>query len=185
MEVKLISEINPEYNLACGGQGGTAVRTPEWRANLSKSLKGRKSPKAWLGKHHSQETKDKIRTIKKLAAVSFRGIDLTQDRLRQLFSYDPENGQFERLVSNNQHASGRIARKLERGYLRIKVDGHQYMVHRLAWLYVYGEWPPHDLYHQNGDRADNRLVNLCLVKEVVNARERMLVELHSDGVRAV
>ncbi len=42
-EIRLISELKPEYNLTRGGQGMVGlVRTPEWRAKLSAAHKGRR-----------------------------------------------------------------------------------------------------------------------------------------------
>jgi osmotically-inducible protein OsmY len=46
-EVRLIAQMNPEYNITSGGQGMPGlVRTPEWIEKVSKALKGRKKTEA-------------------------------------------------------------------------------------------------------------------------------------------
>lgn len=87
---------------------------------------------------------------------------LTQQRLKELFNYDPETGRFIRLVGR----SGPGARAGDvagcdngQGYIRIYVDGKGYKAHRLAWLYVYGDLPA-EIDHVNCDRSDNRIGNL-------------------------
>lgn len=47
-----------------------------------------------------------------------------------------------------------------RGYLVCRISGKSYRVHRLIWLYHYGEWPSDDVDHINGIRNDNRIENL-------------------------
>lgn len=90
---------------------------------------------------------------------------LTADRLRQLLHYDPATGYFWWLASAQGikrelglRAGGRTHNG--NGYIRIAIDRHNYYAHRLAWLYVHGEWPSGQIDHANGNPSDNRLCNL-------------------------
>ena len=86
---------------------------------------------------------------------------LTAQRLRELLSYDPETGQFTRLVSVSHGKRGSIAGGVkETGYVAIRIDGIKYRAHRLAWLYMTGAWPAEEIDHINRRRNDNRWVNL-------------------------
>lgn len=54
----------------------------------------------------------------------------------------------------------------------MKVDGKVYLQHRLAWLYVTGEWPEHSIDHIDGNPGNNRFANLRDVPQNVNAQNR-------------
>jgi hypothetical protein len=83
--------------------------------------------------------------------------ELTSSRVRELLSYDPLTGVFvwKRGRAKGQEAGWRHGK----GYRTIRVDRRSYLAHRLAWLFVTGEWPT-QIDHINGDRADNRIENL-------------------------
>lgn len=86
---------------------------------------------------------------------------LTQARLQELFAYDPAIGVFVRRQRRGSGRAGQIAGTDNGwGYLQIVIDRKIYVAHRLAWLYVTGEWPARQLDHINGIRNDNRLANL-------------------------
>lgn len=86
---------------------------------------------------------------------------LTQERLKELLDYDPETGVFIRLASRGNASKGAIAGSPDsKGYLRIFIEGKRYKAHRLAWLYVYGVWPAHQIDHINRTKSDNRIANL-------------------------
>lgn len=96
-------------------------------------------------------------------------IILTAERLRELLHY--ENGVFTRLqrVGKSRVGVGSIAGTLNtRGYWQINVDGRLYYAHRLAWLWVTGEWPKGEVDHIDGDCANNRIENLRDVTHSTN-----------------
>jgi hypothetical protein len=84
---------------------------------------------------------------------------LTQERLKQLFSYDEETGFFKRYkkLGPKKQIAGHVATK---GHRQIMVDNKLYMAHRLAWLYIYGEFPEKLIDHINRNPDDNRICNL-------------------------
>ena len=89
--------------------------------------------------------------------------NLTAARLRELLHYNQETGVFTWISSapRLRRFLGRTVRhKVTSGYIACTIDGTSYVAHRLAWLYVHGEWPPQWLDHINGVKDDNRIANL-------------------------
>jgi hypothetical protein len=91
---------------------------------------------------------------------------LTQERLKELLSYDPETGLFRWIKKPAPRANrvkiGAIAgckEKAHGGYILIGIDGVLYGAHRLAWLYVHG-YLPDEVDHESGKPWENWLENL-------------------------
>lgn len=99
---------------------------------------------------------------------------LTQARLKQVLSYDEKTGLFTRINSSGCVAAGKTYthRKKGSGYIEIMVDRKLYYAHRLAWLYVNGEWPSDQIDHINRVRHDNRICNLRPATNKQNQRNR-------------
>jgi hypothetical protein len=98
---------------------------------------------------------------------------LTTSRLRQVLAYDPKTGIFRwRKAAPGRVMPGNVAGALHGSMHRqIRVDGQLYQSGRLAWLYMKGRWPKHEINCINGDRSDIRWANL---REITRAQGRSL-----------
>lgn len=99
--------------------------------------------------------------------------------VRDALSYDQGTGVFVwRIRSdmpNNWNARfpGKTAgRVMPNGYRTIKIKDRSYLAHRIAWLYVNGQWPSGDIDHINGVRDDSRIENLRDVHSAVNTQNQ-------------
>ena len=109
---------------------------------------------------------------------------ITQETLKSLLHYCPDTGIFTYLVRSAQCVQvGEMAGCLHKqnGYLHIKILGKNYKAHRLAWIYVYGEFPPSEIDHVNRIRADNRICNLRLAIRSENMQNKSKYQNNKSG----
>lgn len=106
--------------------------------------------------------------------MATKNFNLTAERVRDLFSYDQQTGILKRRIQSAQNTKvGDIVGSLEKsGYLRGWVDNRQYLIHRLIWLHVYGEWPISTIDHIDGNKSNNRIENLRDVPVGVNGQNK-------------
>lgn len=98
---------------------------------------------------------------------------ITQDRLKQLVFYNEINGQLIWLGNKARAIAGdEVGCKDAKGYIVTSIDGVNYKVHRLIWLYIYGIWPEGVLDHIDGNTSNNILCNLRDVSQMVNGTNR-------------
>ena len=110
---------------------------------------------------------------------------LTLERLKELLSYDRETGLFTRNISRPNAKAGSIAGSTSSRYAMIGIDGRSYRAHRLAWMYVYGEYPTFDLDHRNRNRYDNRISNLRKATRSQNELNKEWQDTSATGYRGV
>ena len=104
---------------------------------------------------------------------------LTAEVARVVFCYCPETGLLTRAADRPDGAPGPrykkgdpVGTETRDGYLKLRVLGRYYRVHRLIWLMVTGHWPVHGIDHRDGNPANNRIANLRDVPQLLNARNQ-------------
>jgi hypothetical protein len=112
--------------------------------------------------------------------------DLSAEQLRELLHYDPETGVFTWKVRPSIRVKrvGAVAGNIGAGgyaVINLTKFGSPKKAHRLAWLYIHGKWPEADIDHINGDRLDNRIVNLRDVSRRINTENLRSARRHSKS----
>jgi hypothetical protein len=112
---------------------------------------------------------------------------LTQARLKELLHYDPTTGVFTWLVrtSNRVNVGDVAGYQRQDGYIRIRVDWELHLAHRLAFLYMTGEFPPDGVDHMNGIPPDNKWLNLRHATQVQNAQNQRQSARNKTGFTGV
>ncbi|MHC9085387.1 HNH endonuclease [Luteimonas sp. RIT-PG2_3] len=111
---------------------------------------------------------------------------VTEERLREKLSYCADTGHFQWRHSVRGNSPGLVAgSKHSNGYIKICVDGRDYLAHRLAWMYVHGCIPDGEIDHIDGCKSNNRISNLRVVSREVNARRHPMRPNNTSGYRGV
>ena len=100
---------------------------------------------------------------------------LTQEHLKELLDYNSDTGVFVwNKPSSNRVRIGSIAGSINSyGYRTIRIDGKQYMAHRLAWMYMNGDFPYCQIDHIDHNRENNRIANLRDVSRSSNLENQI------------
>jgi hypothetical protein len=111
---------------------------------------------------------------------------LTQKYLQDVLSYDPDAGEFVWRATTRPGHAGKAAGCLRKtGYASINVGGRLYQAHRLVWLYIHGRWPENHIDHINGNKSDNRLVNLREASPSQNIANSRISMANKTGFKGV
>lgn len=111
---------------------------------------------------------------------------ITLNRLHELLKYDSESGIFTWIDSRPlNRKTGTAGMVTPEGYASIKVDGRNYLSHRLAWFHFYGDWPKGQIDHINRNRSDNRIANLRDVTASENQQNTLLSPRNKSGFKGV
>jgi hypothetical protein len=113
---------------------------------------------------------------------------MTQEELKRMMRYCPDTGVFIWLRGNGKAVKegdivGSYARRS--GYRKTKLKHKQWMLHRLAFLYMTGSLPREQVDHINGVKDDNRWSNLRAVSQYENGLNQKKSVLNKSGVPGV
>ena len=116
---------------------------------------------------------------------------LTAEHLRSILDYDPETGIFtwrsnpQRAKNWNTRRSGKPAggSDCQYGYISIRIGHALYQAHRLAWLYMTGEWPISMVDHIDVDPTNNRWSNLRAATKAENMRNLPTPKHNTSGLK--
>lgn len=115
-----------------------------------------------------------------------RFIMLTQEILKKFLTYESETGIFRWNEDRGRVKKDEVAGSLTNwGYVQIRILGKMYSGHKLAWLYVYGEFPKLFIDHINRIRNDNRIGNLRLATKSQNSQNTTICKLNTSGHKGV
>ena len=109
---------------------------------------------------------------------------LSAEQLREILHYDKETGVFTWRVNRGGRfgVAGQTAGCIgKNGRRRILTAGKANLAHRLAWLYVYGQWPTNHIDHINGNPDDNRIVNLRDVPRSTNLQNQRKAQVSNKS----
>jgi hypothetical protein len=110
----------------------------------------------------------------------------TQEELLRYFDYNPETGKvYWKVSKGNIKAGTEVKTPHNTGYISVQVDGISYLLHRVIWCMIYGEFPSVLIDHENLNRKDNRLKNLRLATGANNCQNAGLRKDNTSGVKGV
>lgn len=111
---------------------------------------------------------------------------LTQERLKELLSYDPETGIFIWKIKIKSVKKEDIAGCIDKkNYRVIRINGKNYFAHRLAFLFMEGYFPENDTDHIDRDKNNNKWNNLREVSHTCNMRNRNIMSNNKSGITGV
>lgn len=118
-------------------------------------------------------------------------LQMARDRL----AYDPETGRFMWLPRTdnrrdadrwNRQFAGKEAGSVNMyGYRRVCVEYITVQAHRLAWLFIHGEWPEHEVDHKDRNRDNNSADNLRAATRTQNGGNKSMHRNNTSGKKGV
>lgn len=112
------------------------------------------------------------------------------EELNDWLAYDQETGQItwrKRIQAHKgwKHPGDQCGGIQSNGYRQIIFRRSSYLAHRLAWFLYYRQHPPGCIDHINGDRDDNRIINLRPATRSQNCMNSTVRKTSKSGVKGV
>ena len=108
---------------------------------------------------------------------------LTHKELLKEVEYNPKTGLM--VWKRNRHGvrKGTVVRSItSNNYRSVYILGEKYLVHKLIWFYITGEYPDHIVDHIDRNSLNNKWDNLRKSDKINNARNTNLYKTNTSGV---
>ena len=109
---------------------------------------------------------------------------ISLNEVSKLLRYDPITGLFYWITKRNGTTTKNSAGHAGK-YIRIKIAGKMYSASCLAWLFMTGVWPEHEVDHADLDKHNNRWNNLRAATRQQNTRNVPKREGKSSSYKGV
>lgn len=112
---------------------------------------------------------------------------VTKAILQDILHYDPDTGIFTWKISTARriHVGDTAGHIRPDGYGVITLKGVRYLSHRLAFLYMTGEFPANTVDHIDGNTGNNSWSNLRDVEHTENCKNQKRAKNNTSGVIGV
>lgn len=112
---------------------------------------------------------------------------LTHPYLLSILDYNSETGIFtwKKRMSSKAMPGDKAGCVKSTGYMMVRINGHYYYLHRLAWFYHYQEWPTQQIDHIDQNKQNNAISNLRNVDQYTNMSNRPTMQNNNSGVTGV
>lgn len=117
---------------------------------------------------------------------------MPQKRLLELFDYISTTGEWKWIKKPHPNSTvrvGQVAGHIDkRGYVSIQINRYHYYAHRLAWTYMYGDYPEGVeplIDHINGNPSDNRIENLRVSSQSKNMKNVRMCVRNTSGIMGI
>ncbi len=106
--------------------------------------------------------------------------NFTHKELTEWLFYEPELGFFIWLKNRKSTFIGRRAGSpKDDGRRYIHFFGKLWLEHRLAWFYMHGKWPPHEIDHKDTNPGNNAIDNLREATHLENSHNKRRARVDS------
>ncbi|MCL4218786.1 MAG: HNH endonuclease [Candidatus Hydrogenedentes bacterium] len=120
---------------------------------------------------------------------------ITCEKLRAILDYSPDTGVFrwkhrpDYSKAWNTRYAGKVAgyewQVGKNTYRSIRIYDWPFLAHRLAWLYMTGNWPAHGVDHRDLDGLNNRWSNLRAATKSQNGLNTKAKKNNKTGFKGV
>lgn len=105
---------------------------------------------------------------------------------KEILSYSPHTGKFTYIQKRKRMDIGDTAGSLNKaGYIQLNLFGKVYAAHRIAFLFMTGQWPIGVIDHKDLDKTNNKWTNLRDVTSSVNIRNQAKRKNNTSGKTGV